>query len=123
MNATPTAERLSIMLGLLVLMLSTIPRYLAGGHDNRLTMITLALVAVAAVAVVHWRMLGASERHRLPMLLKRFGVSLLAGLGLMGAWHALMTDWISWQLFIAHATTAGLLLHVLWLWWRPSETR
>ncbi len=122
MGAMPTAERLSIMLGLLALMLSTIPRYLAGGHDNRLTMIMLALLAVAAVTVVHWRMLEASERRRLPVLLKRFGISLLAGLGLMGAWHALMTDWISWQLFIAHATTAGLLLHVLWLWWRPSET-
>ncbi|PMR75031.1 hypothetical protein [Billgrantia endophytica] len=123
MKAVPTAERVSIMLGLVVLMLSTIPRYLAGGHENRLTMILLALAAVVAVSVMHWRMLEADERQRLPQLLIRFGLALLVGMAVMGGWHALMTDWISWQLFIAHGATAGLLLHVLLLWWRPAVPR
>lgn len=123
MAAAPTAERLSLLAGLLVLMLATVPRYLAGGHDNRLVLILVALVAVAGAAVMTWRMLDAAERTRLPLLGKRLGMSLLAGLVLVGIWHALFTAWISWQLLIAHAATLGLLLHALWLWWRPVSPR
>lgn len=119
MNAAPTAERLSLMAGLLVLMFATVPRYLAGGHQNRLTLIVIAIAVVAVVAVVNWRMLEGRERARLPRLGKRLAVSLVAGLALMGLWHALFTAWISWQLLIAHGATLGLLLHALWLWWRP----
>ncbi|MCE8018976.1 hypothetical protein HOP51_02415 [Halomonas sp. MCCC 1A11036] len=121
MSATPTAERLSLLVGLLVLMLATVPRYLAGGHENRLNLITIALLVVAAVAVMNWRMLDAGERGRLPGLGKRLCVSLVVGLGAMGLWHALFTAWISWQLLIAHGATLGLLLYAVWLWWRPAE--
>jgi hypothetical protein len=121
MKAMPTPERLSVMLGLLVLMLATLPRYLAGGHEMQLTMILLALAVVAAVSGIHWRMLDSAQRRRLPALLKRFGACLLAGLALMGIWHALMTDWISWQLLLAHGATLGLLLHALWLWGRAPS--
>jgi hypothetical protein len=120
MTATPTAERLSLIAGLLVLMLATVPRYLAGGHDNRLNLIMLAIAVMAVVAVLNWRMLDTSERARLPALGKRLGISLLAGLVLMGGWHALFTAWISWQLLIAHGATLGLLMHALSLWWRPA---
>ncbi len=120
MNGTPTAERLSLLLGLIVLMLATVPRYLAGDHGNRLSLILLALAVVAAVAVLNWRLLPASERGRLPTLMARFGIALVAGLALMGGWHALFTAWISWQLLLAHGATLGLLLHAVWLWWRPQ---
>ncbi|MGQ4879926.1 hypothetical protein ACOJCM_15275 [Billgrantia sp. LNSP4103-1] len=120
MNAAPTAERLSLLVGLLALMLATVPRYLAGDHDNRLALITIAMVVVAGAAVMTWRLLDAGERARLPRLARRLGVALLAGLALMGLWHALFTAWLSWQLLIAHAATLGLLLHALWLWWRPA---
>ncbi|QOR38960.1 hypothetical protein HNO52_10870 [Billgrantia diversa] len=121
MNVTPSAERLSLLVGLLILMLATVPRYLAGGHENRLTLIVVAMAVVAVVAVVNWRMLEGGERARLPWLGKRLAASLVAGLALMGLWHALFTDWISWQLLIAHGATLGLLLHALWLWWRPDS--
>ncbi|WP_104203661.1 hypothetical protein [Billgrantia saliphila] len=123
MGATPTAERLSLLTGLLILMLATIPRYVAGGNDNRLTLIVMALAVVAVVALMHWRMLEKSERERLPQLFKRLLLSLAAGMALMGIWHALFTAWISWQLLIAHGATLGLLLHALWLWWRPVDER
>ncbi|WP_309674535.1 hypothetical protein [Billgrantia campisalis] len=119
--ATPTAERLSVMLGLVVLMLANVPRYLATGHDTQLTLILMAAAAVAAVSVAHWRMLEAAERTRLPALFKRFGLCLVAGGVLMGAWHALFTDWISWQLLLAHGATLGLLLHAVWLWVRMAD--
>lgn len=123
MGAPSTPERLSLMLGLALLMLATLPRYLAGGHETRLNLILIALAVVVAVAVVHWRMLDTAARKRLPALLGRLGISLVAGLAGMGLWHALFTDWISWQLLIAHAATLGLLLHALWLWVRAPAAR
>jgi len=107
------------MLGLLVLMLANVPRYLAGGHEERLTLIGIAIAVVAGVAVMHWRLLAQPERARLPVLIRRLCVALVVGLVVMGGWHALMTAWISWQLLIAHGATLGLLVHALWLWWRP----
>ncbi|PMR70776.1 hypothetical protein [Halomonas heilongjiangensis] len=121
MGANPTPERLSLMLGLVLLMLATVPRFLVGGHETRLSLILIAVVAVAAVAFIHWRMLAGDARRRLPGLLGRLGLSLLAGLAGMGAWHALFTDWIGWQLLLAHGATLGLLLHALWLWWRAER--
>ncbi len=122
MGAQPSPERLSLMLGLLLLMLSTIPRYLVGGHDNRLNLILIALAVVAAVAAVQWRMLEAEARMRLPRLLKRLGLCLVAGLAGMGLYHVLFTDFIGWELLIAHGATLGLLLHALLLWFRaPSD--
>ncbi|WP_299312979.1 hypothetical protein [uncultured Halomonas sp.] len=122
MGAQPSPERISLMLGLILLMLSTIPRYLVGGHDNRLNLILIALAVVAAVAVVQWRMLEAEARTRLPDLLKRLGLCLVVGLAGMGLYHALFTDFIGWELLIAHGATLGLLLHALLLWFRaPSD--
>jgi hypothetical protein len=116
MGPQPTPERLSMMLGLLLLMLSTIPRYLVGGHDNRFNLILIALVAVAGVAAVHWRLLEAEARLRLPRLMGRLGACMVVGLAGMGLWHALFTDFIGWELLIAHGATLGLLLYALWLW-------
>ncbi|MDN3520944.1 hypothetical protein [Halomonas ramblicola] len=116
MGARPTPERLSLLLGLALLMLATVPRYLVGGHGTRLNLILMALVAVLVVASLQWRLLAAEARARLPRLLGRLGACLVAGLVGMGAWHALFTDFIGWELLISHATTLGLLLHALWLW-------
>ncbi|MBB3330545.1 putative membrane protein [Halomonas campaniensis] len=121
MGAQPTPERLSLMLGLVLLMLATVPRYLAGGHETRLSLILMALAVVAAVALVHWRMLDGEARRRLPSLLGRLGVSLVAGLAGMGLYHALFTDFIGWELLLAHGATLGLLLHALWLWVRAPS--
>lgn len=121
MMTQPTAERFSLMLGLLVLMVATVPRYLAGGHDTRLSLILMALVVVAVVTTLNWRLLVAEQRRRLPALLKRLGLCLVAGAVGMGLWHAVMSDWLSWQLLLAHGATLGLLLHALWLWGRASS--
>jgi len=120
-GAQPTPERLSLMLGLVLLMLATVPRYLAGGHETRLSLILMALAVVAAVALVHWRMLDGEARRRLPPLMGRLGASLVAGLAGMGLYHALFTDFIGWELLLAHGATLGLLLHALWLWVRAPS--
>lgn len=118
MQRAPTSpERISVALGLCIVMLATLPRYMAGGHETRQTLIIFALVLVAFAAIVQWRLLAVEARRRLPQLCKRLVVMLLLGMVVMGGWHALFTDWISWQVFISHGATLGVLLHAISLWW------
>ncbi|CEP35991.1 MULTISPECIES: hypothetical protein [unclassified Halomonas] len=118
MQRAPTSpERISVALGLCIVMLATLPRYVAGGHETRQTLIIIALALVAFVAVIQWRLLALEARRRLPQLCKRLVVMLLLGMVVMGGWHALFTDWISWQVFISHGATLGVLMHALSLWW------
>lgn len=114
-------ERISVAIGLCVVMLSALPRYMVGGHETRQTLLLIALAFVASAAVLQWRMLSVSARQDLPGLLKRLVVMMAVGALVMGGWHALFTDWISWQVFISHAATAGLLLHAVSLWWLRRE--
>ncbi|MBF56986.1 hypothetical protein KF947_00170 [Halomonas sp. FeN2] len=118
MQRAPTSpERISVALGLCIVMLATLPRYMAGGHETRQTLIIFALALVAFVTVIQWRLLAAEARRRLPRLCMRLVVMLLLGMAIMGGWHALFTDWISWQVFISHGATLGVLLHAISLWW------
>jgi hypothetical protein len=66
-------------------------------------------------------MLSQEARQALPALIKRLAIMLVLGALVMGAWHAMFTDWISWQVFISHAATCGLLLHAVSLWWSARE--
>ncbi|MCB8890694.1 hypothetical protein [Vreelandella malpeensis] len=117
---TVSAERVSVTLGLCIVMISIVPRYLAGGHQTHLTMLLIALAVVIGAALLQWRLLASTQRSALTALLKRLTIMMLAGAVMMGVWHALMTDWISWQRFISHAATCGLLLHAVTLGWRRS---
>ena len=116
-RAPSSPERISVLLGVCVVMLATLPRYMAGGHETRQTLIILAFALVAFAAVVQWRLLASDVRRRLPTLCKRLAIMLLLGMLLMAGWHALFTEWISWQVFISHGATLGGLLHALSLWW------
>lgn len=118
MQRAPTSpERISVALGLCIVMLATLPRYMAGGYETRQTLIIFALALVAFAALVQWRLLAVEARRRLPQLCKRLVIMLLLGMAVMGGWHALFTDWISWQVFISHGATLGVLLHAISLWW------
>jgi len=116
-QAASSPERVSVAIGLCVVMLAALPRYIAGGYETRQTLIVIALALVAFVAAVQWRLLTVDARQRLPKLFKRLLGMLLLGTVLMGLWHVLFTDWISWQVFISHGTTLGVLLHALSLGW------
>lgn len=121
-SAVPTsAQRVSSAFGLCIVMLATLPRYMAGGNETRLSLIIMALVIVLVAVVVQWRMLSTAERHRLPGMCKRLAAMMGLGALVMGGWHALFTDWISWQVFISHAATFGLVTHVISLWWATDK--
>ncbi|BBI62216.1 hypothetical protein DQ400_16170 [Vreelandella sulfidaeris] len=120
-QAASSPERVSVAIGLCVVMLAALPRYIAGGYETRQTLIVIALALVAFVAAVQWRLLTVDARQRLPKLFKRLLVMLLLGTVLMGLWHVLFTDWISWQVFISHGATLGVLLHALSLGWTDKR--
>ncbi|KPQ23468.1 MAG: Branched-chain amino acid transport protein (AzlD) [Halomonas sp. HL-48] len=121
-SGVPTsAQRVSSALGLCIVMLATLPRYMAGGNETRLSLIIMALVIVLVAVGVQWRMLSATERRKLPGMCKRLAAMMGIGVLVMGAWHALFTDWISWQVFISHAATFGLIAHVISLWWATER--
>jgi len=115
---TSTAERLSLLLGLGILMLATLPRYLVGGHETHQSLILMALAVVAVASVLQWRQLSSEARSRLPALLRRLGLCLGVGVAVMTLWHALTSDFFGWELLVSHGATLGLLLHALWLWAR-----
>ncbi|WP_431023284.1 hypothetical protein [Halomonas sp. H5] len=121
MRAAPNPERLSILLGLLAAMLGTLPRYLQGGHDSHLLLLSLAAAMVAVVAVGHWRLMAAEARAELPGLLRRLAYGLGTGLALMTAWYALAASWVGWQQLLSHGLALGLLLHVMGLWWKRER--
>lgn len=115
-----TAERVSVGVGLCLVMLATLPRYIAGGFDTRQLMLTAAIVIVAVVMTIQWRLLDQASRQRLPTLFKRLLLALVAGNLVMLAWNALTSDFYTWQIVLSHGTTLGLLLHALILWWQPA---
>ncbi|MBS9402649.1 hypothetical protein KG088_03320 [Halomonas sp. TRM85114] len=121
MEARHTPERVSLLLGLGVLMLSILPRYVAAGHQTRLTLILLALAVVGVVGLLQWWLLSTDDKSRLPRLLGRLALAMVGGLMAMGLWHLLFSDWISWQRLISHGATLGLLLYALSLWWQAGS--
>lgn len=121
MEARPTPQRVSLLLGLGLLMLSILPRYIVAGHQTRLTLIVIALAVVGVVALFQWWLLSADDKKLLPRLLGRLAIAMTTGLVVMGLWHLLFSDWISWQRLISHGATLGLLLHALTLWWKTGR--
>ena len=120
--APATPERISVGVGLCVVMLATLPRFIANGLETRQTLIGLAIVAVAVVMAINYRMLNAAARKRLPSLLKSMLLAMAVGLAVMALWHSLTSDWFSWQELISNGTTLGLLLHALNLWRKPLSS-
>lgn len=121
-SASLTPERISVATGLCIVMLSTLPRYRAGGNETHQTLLIFVTVALVVYIVIQWRLLSVTSRQRMPGLLRRLVLSLLAGLAGMTAWHTAFSDWFSWQLLLSHGTTLGLILHALSFLRNPTSS-
>lgn len=122
MAASMTPERLSIMVGVLAVIVATLPRYITGGDQGRLTLILLAFAVVAIVAVASWRMLTHRARRRVPGLLGRLVLMLLLGGVLIALWQVFSGGLSSLWLLLSHGATLGLLLHALTVGWQRRNT-
>lgn len=121
-------ERLSVLTGLLLVMLSAAPGYALIGDRERLLLVCGGAVAVALATLLMWWKTSALERVRFYRALGR--LALCMALGLMAAllWYAtvevapLTPLWHRW---LPQGLTLGVFMHVLWRWWRPlpSEHR
>ncbi len=77
-------KRVSVAVGLCIVMLAALPRYMVGGHETRQTLLLMALVLVAGAAAFQWRMLSQEARQALPALIKRLAIMLVLGALVMG---------------------------------------
>ena len=115
-----SSARCSLLVGLLMLMLASAPRYYLDGHDTHLIMLSFGGIAVAALAFFHWWQLASEWRANLKALIRRLAALMIGGIVIMGLWHALFGAWSGWPLLLSHGATLGLLLHALGLWWKPA---
>ncbi|GAB2799875.1 hypothetical protein GCM10027040_29190 [Halomonas shantousis] len=116
-----SSSRLSVMLGLLFVMLATLPRYWLGQHQTRLTLMLVAMGVVSVVLIAQWRMLDRAQRRHMPHWCARLAVAMIAGLALAGMWYLLVSPYVNaWPTILSHGATLGLFLHVLSTWWRPD---
>lgn len=120
MNAQPTSpERISLGAGLCAIMLATLPRYVAGGHDTRLVLMLGGVVAILVVTAVQWRWLGQAGRQRLPGLFARLAGLLALGVVLALGWYAAVgTAQGLMAVGLSHGATLGLLFYAVTLWRR-----
>ena len=118
MNASATPERFSVMTGLILVMLASLPRYALEGHETRLTLLLMAAGVVAVAASFHWRMLEGSAKRQLPGLLKRLLACLLGGGLAIAVWQLISLGGVDAILLLSHGAALGLLIHVVSLLWR-----
>ncbi|SDF98333.1 hypothetical protein SAMN05216571_103278 [Onishia taeanensis] len=118
MNSSATPERFSVMTGLILVMLASLPRYALEGHETRLTLLLMAAGVVAVAASFHWRMLEGSARRQLPGLLKRLLACLLGGGLAIAVWQLISLGGVDAILLLSHGAALGLLIHVVSLLWR-----
>ncbi|WP_150113090.1 hypothetical protein [Modicisalibacter zincidurans] len=119
-----TAERVSILVGILIAMLTTLLRYVANGvAQDRLILLCIAAVVVLGVAVASWRLLDAGARQRLPVLLGRMGVAMLSSLLVVAVWQGLQGGMANLDglAVLSHGTALGLLIHALASGWRRKR--
>ncbi|SHL95090.1 hypothetical protein [Vreelandella subglaciescola] len=111
-------ERISLGAGLCAIMLATLPRYVAGGHDTRLTLVLMAVAAIVLVMGIQWRWLPEEGKQRLPALFTRLLGLLVLGVGASFAWYGMTGSGSGWAVSLSHGATFGLLLYALTLWRR-----
>lgn len=111
-------ERVSLGAGLCVIMLATLPRYVEGGHDTRLTLVLMAIAAIALVMTIQWRYLPLAGKKRLSALLIRLLGLLALGTGLSFFWYGVTGFGSGWPVSLSHGTTLGLLVYAVTLWRR-----
>ncbi|MHB0775579.1 hypothetical protein [Halomonas sp. WWR20] len=119
MTSASSASRLSVLLGLLAVMLATVPRYWVGHHETRMTLILIAAGVVAIVLALQWHLLDKEQRRAVPSWLAHLAGGLLAGLVLAGIWYGFFSAQAHvWPIILSHGTTLGLFIHVLGSGWR-----
>ncbi|MCI0511229.1 hypothetical protein C8E00_101650 [Chromohalobacter marismortui] len=120
--ASPSAARLSVMIGLLLVTLCSWPRYQLGGYDTHSGLLAMVAAGLAVVIIAYWRRMTKKQRELLPARLKWLVVAFVAGGLIMALWHyGLASARTEWATVLSHGATAGLLLHAISTGWRARR--
>lgn len=115
-------ERLAVMTGLVLVMLSAAPGYVLIGDRERLLLVCGGAAAVALATLLMWWKTSTFERVRFHLGLKRLALAMVAGLVVVLIGYgvtrsaSLLTLWYRW---LPQGLTLGVFIQVLWRWWRP----
>ncbi|GEN22148.1 hypothetical protein [Halomonas cupida] len=105
--------RLSLMVGLMVVLAFTLPRYSVAGHATRETLGWIVLAVLAIASVVQWWFLDGSGRSRfLRLLFTLFGCLVVGMLGMI-AWKTVGGGVPLGFATLSQGATAGVLLHAI----------
>lgn len=121
LQVTASAQRVSLMLGLVIVIVCSVPRFVVGGYETRLILALAFALAIAVAGLFQWRQLAASSRQRLPSLIRRLLACFIGGVAAIGMLYLLSGGWIGWERLIAYGTGTGLIGYALWLWWMPQH--
>ncbi|WP_143748595.1 hypothetical protein [Chromohalobacter canadensis] len=121
-TTSPSAARLSVMVGLLLVTLCSWPRYQLGGYDTHSGLLVMVAVALAVVIIAYWRRMTEKQRRLLPIRLKWLAMSFVVGGVVMATWHyGIASTLAGWSTVLSHGATAGLLLHAISTGWRARR--
>ncbi|MGQ7248454.1 hypothetical protein ACUN9Y_14100 [Halomonas sp. V046] len=115
-----SAARLSLMVGLMVVMALAVPRYQMEGHATRETLMWGMLAVVAVATVIQWRLLDGDGRSRVLRLLFILLGSLVLGVLGMVLYKLVVGGVVVSVITLSQGTTAGLVLHAVVLLWREK---
>ncbi|MDW5375596.1 hypothetical protein R6258_01565 [Halomonas sp. HP20-15] len=119
-----TAERVSILCGILIAMVATLLRYVANGvAQDRMILLCIAAVVVSAVAVASWRLLDEGARQRFPALMGRMIAAMASSLLVIAVWQGIRDGMVNIDglAVLSHGTALGLLIHALASGWRRKR--
>lgn len=121
LQVTASAERVSLMLGLVIVIVCSLPRFWVGGYETRLVLALAFALAVTVAGIFQWRQLPSSARQRLPGLIRRLLACFVGGVAAIGMLFLLSGGWIGWERLVAYGAGTGLIGYAVWLWWVPQR--
>ncbi|MBY5969609.1 hypothetical protein [Halomonas denitrificans] len=112
-RAIASPARLSLMVGLMLVLALTLPRYQMAGLSTRETLVYIALGVLALASLFQWRLLDGAGRSRfLRMLFTLLGCMVVA-LVAMVIYKLVVGGVALGVITLSQGATAGLLLHAV----------
>lgn len=112
-RAIASPARLSLMVGLMLVLALTLPRYQMAGLATRETLVYIVLGVLALASLFQWRLLDGAGRSRfLRMLFTLLGCMIVA-LVAMVIYKLVVGGVALGVITLSQGATAGLLLHAV----------
>ncbi|ALM52674.1 hypothetical protein [Halomonas huangheensis] len=105
--------RLSLMVGLMIVLALTLPRYSVAGHATRETLGWIILGVLALASLMQWRFLDGTGRSRFLRLLFTLIGCLVVGMLAMIGWKVVGSGVPLGLATLSQGATAGLLLYAI----------